>query len=293
MSLNRPTIAELRACVHKDRHDEIGNWLARRVARPTAVYGCWLAIRLGLGAHQVTLLALASNLLAAVAIGVGTRHSFVFGVMLAHLAFWLDRVDGQVARWWKTASLDGVYLDYLMHHAANLVLGFGLGYGLAERSGNSRWAVLGMAVAAGWMFLSLQNDCRYKAFIQRLKSASGRFTVDCGAGGRPGPPSPWPRRGLGMISWPAFKMCEPHVVLGVLALLALLAAAAPTYWLAGWRLAVIGWAILGPLLAIARIARCVARNQVEAEFNRWYRPAQTASRRVVAPASIRDAAPWT
>ena len=37
---------------------EIGNWLARRVARPTAVYGCWLAIRLGLTAHQVTLAAL-------------------------------------------------------------------------------------------------------------------------------------------------------------------------------------------------------------------------------------------
>ena len=35
------------ARVQKDRHREIGNWLARRVARPTAVYGCWLAIRLG------------------------------------------------------------------------------------------------------------------------------------------------------------------------------------------------------------------------------------------------------
>ena len=39
------------------------------------------------------------------------------GVVLAHLAFWLDHVDGQVARWRGTASLDGVYLDYLMHHA--------------------------------------------------------------------------------------------------------------------------------------------------------------------------------
>ena len=36
-----PTLAELRARVHKERHREIGNWLARRVARPTAVYGTW------------------------------------------------------------------------------------------------------------------------------------------------------------------------------------------------------------------------------------------------------------
>ena len=39
MTAAAPTIAELRARVHKDRHREIGNWLARRVARPTAVYG--------------------------------------------------------------------------------------------------------------------------------------------------------------------------------------------------------------------------------------------------------------
>ena len=62
MSASGPTLAELRARVQKDRHREIGNWLARRVARPTAVYGSWLAIRLGLSAHQVTLLALLSSL---------------------------------------------------------------------------------------------------------------------------------------------------------------------------------------------------------------------------------------
>ena len=72
---------------------------------------------------------------AAVGIGWGTRGMFVAGVALAHLAFWLDHVDGQVARWRGTVSLDGVYLDYLMHHAANLALGFALGYGLASRLG--------------------------------------------------------------------------------------------------------------------------------------------------------------
>ncbi len=51
---NRPTLAELRARVQKGRHREIGNWLARRVARPSAIYGSWLAIRMGLSANQVT-----------------------------------------------------------------------------------------------------------------------------------------------------------------------------------------------------------------------------------------------
>jgi hypothetical protein len=135
---SRPTLAELRARVQKGRHREIGNWLARRVARPSAVYGCWLAVRLGLSAHQVTAAAWLSSFAASAAIGTGDRWMFVLGIALAHLAFWLDHVDGQVARWRGTASLDGVYLDYLMHHAANLALGFALGYGLAARSGDAR-----------------------------------------------------------------------------------------------------------------------------------------------------------
>ncbi|MBV8318641.1 MAG: CDP-alcohol phosphatidyltransferase family protein, partial [Planctomycetaceae bacterium] len=222
-----PTLAELRARVQKDRHREIGNWLARRVARPTAVFGTWMAVRLGLSAHQVTLAALLTNGAAALAIATGSRAGFLLGVALGHLAFWLDHVDGQVARWRGTSSLDGVYLDYLMHHAASLGLGFGLGYGLAERTGDPRWAAAGFAIALGWAGLGLHNDCRYKAFFQRLKRESGVFRVEGGHGGRPAPPAPWPRRGRAALTWPFVKACEPHVVLIGLTGLALLAMVAP------------------------------------------------------------------
>ncbi len=175
MSHGRPSLAELRATVQKQKHREIGNWLARRVARPTAVYGSWVAVRLGCSAHQVTLAALAASLGGAIAIGTGSRAGFMLGLALAHLGFWLDHVDGQVARWRGTACLDGVYLDYVMHHVGNLSLGFGLGFGLASRSGQPAWALAGFAIAGGWALLSLHNDCRYKAFFQRLKSASGTY----------------------------------------------------------------------------------------------------------------------
>ncbi len=183
MSHRRPTLAELRARAHKGRHREFGNWLARRIGRPTAIYGCWLAVRLGLSAHQVTCLALGSSLAAAGLIATGQRGLFVAGVAIAQLAFWLDHVDGQVARWRGTASLDGVYFDYLLHHVANLATGFALGYGLAARSGDLRWALAGFAIAGGWALLSLHNDCRYKAFFQRLKSTDDWYIVQGGSGG--------------------------------------------------------------------------------------------------------------
>src|SRR5438874_2038788 len=103
MSSSSPTIAELRLTAQKGRHREIGNWLARRAARPSAIYGTWLAVRLGLSAHQVTLAALAASLCGVLAIGAGSRASFVLGVLLLHLGFWLDHVDGQVARWRGTS----------------------------------------------------------------------------------------------------------------------------------------------------------------------------------------------
>ena len=272
MSHGRPSLAELRATVQKQKHREIGNWLARRVARPTAVYGSWVAVRLGCSAHQVTLAALAAGLGGAIAIGTGSRAGFMLGLALAHLGFWLDHVDGQVARWRGTACLDGVYLDYVMHHVGNLSLGFGLGFGLASRSGQPAWALAGFAIAGGWALLSLHNDCRYKAFFQRLKSASGTYLVAGGGGGRPSPPASWPKRGIGLWSWPLYKVCEPHVVLITITGLAVLAGLRPSLWLSCWQTGVLVMAVLAPLLGAARIARSVTSGTAEAEFARWFRP---------------------
>jgi hypothetical protein len=288
-----PTISELRRSVHKERSSEIGNWMARRIARPTAVYGCWLAIRLGLTAHQVTAGALISATLAAVAIGTGDRFLFIAGVVLAHLGFWLDHVDGQVARWRGTVSLDGVYLDYLMHHVTNLLLGFALGFGLAAGSGDARWAIAGFAIAAGWAVLSLHNDCRYKAFFQRLKSARGSYRVDCGRGERPAAPAPWPRSGRAALTWPLYKACEYHVVLIGLLVLALLAVANPSAWLALWRGCVIVMALVAPLLAIGRCIRSVLRRTTENDFYRWFQPIEVErAREPVAPEAC-STAHWT
>jgi hypothetical protein len=286
---HRPTLAALRAKVQKARHREIGNWLARRLARPSAVYGTWLAIRLGLSAHQVTLLALASSGGGALAFMSGSRAGLIIGVVLLHLAFWLDHVDGQVARWRGTASLDGVYLDYLMHHAANLALGFALGYGLAARSGDPRWTLAGFAIALGWEMLGLQNDCLYKAFFQRLKRETATFRVAGGSGGRPAPPARWPRSGIAFFTWPAYKACEPHVVLIGLTSLAVVSVFAPSTAILLWRCGVLVMAALAPLLALGRAARAVMRKSVTREFDVWFQPGTAVATDPV-PSST---APWT
>lgn len=274
MRPSRPTLDELRGVVQKGRHREIGNVLARRLARPSAVYGTWAAVRLGVSAHQATTAAMLSGLAGATAIGTGDARGFVAGVSLLWLAFWLDHVDGQLARWRGTASLDGVYFDYLMHHVQNMAVGFSLGFGLATRTGHVAWAAAGFAIAAGWAVLGLHNDCRYKAFIQRLKATAASYRVDGGSGGKPAPAPGWPRRGLGVLAFPAFKACEPHVVLMGLTGLAALAVVNVAWWATCWRLATAAMACLAPLLAAARVRRAIARGATEAEFAAWFRPAE-------------------
>jgi hypothetical protein len=270
-----PSLLELRARVHKAHYREIGNALACRWGRPSAVYGTWAAVRLGLSAHQVTGLALASIAGSAVGLGWGTPLGFATGVLLGFLAFWLDHVDGQVARWRGTAGLSGVYLDYLMHHAQALAVGFGLGLGLAVRTGWVGWTVAGFLAGCGWLFLSIQNDCRYKAMFQRLKVPGASYRVETGSFSRPAPAAGWPRIWPGIATWPAFKLCEPHVVLMTTAVLGVVGLASEPAWVGLVGAYTGGMAVLAPALAVGRIARAVRSGAVESEFGGWFREERT------------------
>ena len=215
------------------------------------------------------------------------------GVGLCHLAFWLDHVDGQIARWRGTASLDGVYYDYLMHHVANLALGFALGFGLAARTGRLFWAPVGFAIAVGWAVLNLHNDCRYKAFFQRLKSSSERYRVDGGAGGRPAPPPSWPRRGRAAISYPLYKACEPHVVLLGLTGLAVLAVVDSRVWLACWSSWALATALVAPLLARPVWRGRFPGDRPKPSSARGFGRSGNSSPAPAIGRTVLDAAPWT
>jgi hypothetical protein len=87
-------------------------------------------------------------------------------------------------------------------------------------------------------------------------------------------PTAWPKYGRGILTWPLYKACEPHVVLIGLTGLAILAILAPAAWVGAWRAGVIGMAVLAPFLAIARASRAVTRRAVTAEFAEWFRESQ-------------------
>jgi len=269
--LGRPSLKQLERQCQKPDHRRVGNWMARRVTRPAALRVTWVIAPWGVSATAISLAAWASAVAAAVAFGWGTLASWLVGAVLLQLWYLLDHVDGQLARLRGCASLDGVQLDYLMHHTVNLLIPIGIGFGVFRAQGGPLWLVAGIGWGTALLLVTLQHDARYKAFCQRLKRLKGRLEVVGGGGARPEAQPPVPRGPFRLAGWVARKFTEMHVLMNLLGLVALV------QWFTGdvdlftGRVSAIVCASAAAAVAVWTVARSFARGDAETEFARWYR----------------------
>ena len=270
-SATRPSLAELGHRCQKPDYQRLGTWMARRVSRPLALRVTWLVLPWGVSAHAVTLVAWLCALVAAAMFAAGTIDAWLAAAAMFQLWYLLDHVDGQLARWHGTASLDGVQLDYLMHHTVNLCVPLAVGYGFTAVLDKPRWLVLGLMWGLGLLVIGLLNDTRYKAFIERLKIVEGQLLVIGGGGCRPEEAAPVPRGTLRAAWWLARKACEIHVVMNALTCVALIQWLLDDEVLIGGRILLACMACLAPATAIAVLVRSVRRETAEREFAAWYR----------------------
>jgi len=152
--------------------------MARRISRPLALRITRVVAPWGVTANTATLVAWGCGVAAAGAFGGGTVWGWLVGAGLLQAWYLLDHVDGQLARLRGTASLDGVQLDYLMHHTVNLLVPLGVGFGLFAAGAEPLWLVAGLVWGVSLLLITLQHDARYKAFVRRLKRVRGRLLVE-------------------------------------------------------------------------------------------------------------------
>ncbi len=269
--MTRLPLAELQRRCQKPDHRRIGNCMARRISRPLALRVTWVVQPWGISAHGATCLAGLTALASAAAFARGTVDSWLLAAALLQLWYLLDHVDGQLARLHGTSSLDGVQLDYLMHHVVNLLVPWGVGWGLSGAEFNPVWLALGMAWSLGLLLVGLVNDTRYKAFIERLKSVEGELLVAGGGGCRPAVAPPAPRGPLRLAAYLVRKGCEIHVVMNSLAVLAVAQGLFDDRGLLAGRAYLSLLAPLSLLLAGASVIRGLQRGECEREFAAWYR----------------------
>jgi hypothetical protein len=263
---------EFAARCQKPDHASVGTWMARRISRPAALHITRVVAPLGVSAHTATLAAWAMACAAAAGLAWGTPQGWLLAAVLLQVWYLLDHVDGQLARLRGTASLDGSQLDYLMHHTVNLLVPLGAGWGLFVGQAEPLWALAGLVWGLALLLITLQHDARYKAFLVRLKRLHGRLEVVGGGGSRPTPPPPVPRRPLRFVAWTARKMCEMHVVMNLLGVVAV------GEWLLADRHLIAGQLWLGVLTLAAvgvagwSLSRSQAQGLTEHEFGLWFRP---------------------
>ena len=268
--MQRLPLPDLERRCQKPDHRRIGNWMARRISRPLALRITRIVAVWGISANEATLAAWVCGMAAAAAFGWGTVWGWLFGAGLLQLWYLLDHVDGQLARLRGTASLDGVALDYLMHHTINLLVPIGVGFGLFSRSVEPLWLLAGLVWGVSLLLITLQHDARYKAFVGRLKRLHGELHVQGGGGARPVAQPPLPRRPLRLAAWTARKACEAHVVMNLLSVLALGQLLLGDASLLAGRVYLVLAAAVAAITAVWTIVRSQRSQSAEQEFAAWY-----------------------
>jgi len=143
---------------------------------PYSRYIARWAARRGLTPNQVTTVSMAIGVLAAAAFATGSRPGLVAGAVLLQAAFTADCVDGQLARYTRTFSKLGAWLDSIFDRAKEYVVFAGLAIGASRGFGDDVWA---LAVTA----MTLQTarhmaDFAFGATQQHVVASEARPPVE-------------------------------------------------------------------------------------------------------------------
>ena len=150
------------------------HWAGRLYMRRVSPYVTRLLIATPLSANAVTWLMIASGLLAALSLTLPGLAGAAGAVALAQLQLLLDCCDGEVARWRRTFSPTGVYLDRIGHYTAETALPIALGV-RADGGWESvdEWTTLGLVVAV--LVLLVKSESH---LVHVARAESGRPPVE-------------------------------------------------------------------------------------------------------------------
>lgn len=87
-----------------------------RLIRKVSIYITWLLLHTPITANGATFLFLLFGVVGALFLAMGSHWSAIVGVFLLQIHILLDFVDGEIARYRKTSSWFGSYLEQLSHN---------------------------------------------------------------------------------------------------------------------------------------------------------------------------------
>ncbi|NEA39454.1 CDP-alcohol phosphatidyltransferase family protein [Streptomyces sp. SID11385] len=179
----RPSVAELRPVVHpagvKDRRSG-EHWAGRLYMREISLRIDRYLVNTKVTPNQLTYLMTIFGVLACPALLWPGVPGAVLGAVMAQLYLLFDCVDGELARWKKQYSLQGVWLDRVGAYLADAAVLVGFGLRGADLFGTGRidwlWAFLGTLAALGAILIKSETDlvgvARHQAGLPVVKDAA-------------------------------------------------------------------------------------------------------------------------
>ncbi len=157
---------------------EAEHWTGRLYMRHVSIYVTRLLLPTGISANGVTALFIATGLLAAAVTAVPGLVAAIGAMLLAQLHMLLDCADGEVARWRRTSSPKGVYLDRIGHYATEAAIVAALGV-RADGGVVGGWTTVGLLGAVLVLFNKAETDLVHvsRAFAGMPRLTDGAKTI--------------------------------------------------------------------------------------------------------------------
>ncbi len=258
------SLKELNQICQKPRYREVGNWMVCHILRDAALPVTWLLLHTQISANQVTLISLG---VAALSLFCYSLNGFVFFLVSSLLLqFWylLDHVDGQIARYRKTASLSGRFYDFIMHHAVHGSIFFTMSFYSFNQTQNAFFLVWGFLISLCIILFNLIHDAKYKTFFEKLKT---RKTISLSQAEISNTGGSKPEAGLKSVFSILHKLCEIHVVMNIITIASLLQFFVP----ADLRfLLFLVYGIVVPFVSITKLSYIILRKKIDEEFAREF-----------------------
>jgi len=116
-------LADIRA-LHKGKND---NFYSRIFYRKVSPFVTYVFLKLGISANAATWLSVVSALLGCFLISLSKVSYTLIGLFFIQFWYVLDHVDGEIARFTRTSSKEGLYLDVMTHNLVHPIIFFSYG----------------------------------------------------------------------------------------------------------------------------------------------------------------------
>jgi phosphatidylglycerophosphate synthase len=138
------------------------HWTAHLYLRDLSPYLTWALLRTSISANGVTVLMILTGWLTAASLLIPGIAGALLALILGQLQMLLDCCDGEVARWRRTSSPVGHFLDAVGHYSTETLIVLALGIRAAgypfEAPGDFLWTTLAFAVALLIVLNKALND---------------------------------------------------------------------------------------------------------------------------------------